>query len=66
MPTYVYRCDCCGETRDVVLRLSERDTPVYCQGPNCTLTGLCRMTRVPTAASFTVQGFNAKNGYSKS
>ncbi len=62
MPLYTYKCESCGVTEDEHRSIVERDLPLKCQQRGC--WGM--MTRVPTAASFTVQGFNAKNGYSKS
>lgn len=66
MPMYSYEHDCpdylgAGETRVKESRLvpvAERDAQTcdVCNG---------RLARVPVVANFSIQGFSAKNGYSK-
>ena len=65
---YTFECKKCGARRDEPLHLEERDTTgVFCRV--CKSKGSHargpRMVRVPTSAAFTIDGFNAKNGYSK-
>lgn len=59
MPLYTYRCELCGITEDIALRLAEYTPTVPCRRLDCDGT----MVRVPTAANFTVKGFNAANRY---
>ncbi len=60
MPTYSYLCPSCERRTDEVRTVDERDT----DRPRCICDRL--MVRVPSSPAFTVQGFSAKNGYSKS
>lgn len=69
MPTYAYRCEVCGA--DVVLRVShaDADRERYCgavSSADATYWGLCRgqLIRQPSAPTFIIKGFSAKNGYS--
>jgi hypothetical protein len=70
VPIYVYKCPQCGDVREIV-KLSPMDLfhAETCD-KGCTQTiGTDTipqiLDRVPTAAAFTIGGFNAKNGYSK-
>lgn len=59
MPIYEYECLACGRKYDAV-------QPNPAPAPNCpNCSEEERIQRRITAASFTVKGFNAKNGYSR-
>lgn len=64
MTRYEYRCDKCGDIKIAKLEQSERNTlnGLLCESEECK----GRYQRVISAVNFTVKGFNAKNGYSKS
>jgi putative FmdB family regulatory protein len=60
LPTYQFKCEKCGLRRDLIRGVHARDEIVVCL--------VCdgqRMERQTAAPSFTVQGFNAANGYAK-
>ena len=71
MPLYTYRCRRCGHTVDEARTIADRDRAPLCL--QCSDyddliqfgESTAAMERVPTVASFTINGFNAKNGYSK-
>lgn len=71
MPIYLYRCPQCRTEREVLKQsVSDVFYGENCDKPGCVETVGRReiptmMERVPTAASFTIGGYNAKNGYSK-
>ena len=58
MPIYAYLCPDCGASYDLVRRMADDTIPVchHCETP---------LERRPTAANFTITGYNAKNGYSR-
>lgn len=58
MPLYLFQCPKCGEVFELLRPLRESHDPIKHCGEE-------PMKRLPTTASFTVGGFNAKNGYSK-
>lgn len=68
MPVYVYRCPVCGNEKQLQRSIEKRDEPVVCgYGVKQHRTPAeVLMQRLPTSASFSVLGFNAKNGYSQS
>lgn len=35
MPTYTYRCDCCGLERDIRRGFDQDESPVFCPDPDC-------------------------------
>jgi predicted nucleic acid-binding Zn ribbon protein len=59
MPTYTFKCPL-NHLNHVIIPLAERDKVFVecekCGGP---------MKRVPAAPAFTIEGYSAKNGYSK-
>jgi putative FmdB family regulatory protein len=57
MPRYDFQCRTCGHVRELQARVEERHA--ICE--KC----YCLMERQPAAPAFTVTGYNAKNGYSK-
>lgn len=60
MPRWDYRCEVCGETAEYTypnVDVADRQPPKHCGKP---------MVRQPAAPNFSVQGFNAKNGYTAS
>lgn len=59
MPIFVFRCPVCGLERDYLLMPGKTEEPHVCF--HCA----AEMEKQPTAPNFTVQGFNAKNGYTK-
>ena len=61
MPTYDYACPQCGKTASLLRPIDKRDQPILCQNHHT----IVHMTRVPSAPAFSVQGFNAANGYAK-
>lgn len=64
MPRYSYRCPECMATYEAPRPMGLRDAPLQCA--RCLFNdkeSWCE--RIPDAPSFTVNGFNAKNGYSK-
>lgn len=69
MPLYTFECRGCGYREDLARPIALRNEPAVC--PKCTVPTfkghalVYLMRRVPTSASFTIHGFNAKNGYSK-
>lgn len=68
MPIYVYKCPTCGWTKEAIQLAADAPTPMCESCHWMTSTGRkipTPMERVPTAAAFSVNGFNAKNGYSK-
>ena len=62
MPLYLYKCPSCHEGQEVYLPF-----PITKADDHYTICKSCdvAMERVPTAASFEVRGFNARNGYAK-
>jgi putative FmdB family regulatory protein len=60
MPMYVYLCPACKQEQTRLVQWIRADQQKECP---CGHTGY--IDRVPTAPSFSVLGFNAKNGYSK-
>lgn len=66
MPLYVYRCDICGQEKEQLSMVDDRDrAPICMVWTPAAKRHAVRMHRVPAAAAFTIGGFNAKNGYSK-
>lgn len=64
MPTYSYRCPECMFSFNEQRPIAERDFAQKCM--RCAFSDRDTwVERVPTSAAFTVQGFTAKNGYSK-
>jgi predicted nucleic acid-binding Zn ribbon protein len=61
MPSYLYTCPKCGAQTTRFKTVEKRDDAPVCNQHRQPLV----MDRTPTAANFTVTGFNAKNGYSK-
>lgn len=64
MPIYVYRCPACDHRTEMLRPMNAAGIPVCTE---CNRFGRpdSEMEQVPTAASFTVGGYNARNGYSK-
>lgn len=60
MPTYSYACNVCGHHFDRVVRVADRDEPAAC--PECRTVPA---TRLSSAPSFSIKGFNAANGYAR-
>jgi predicted nucleic acid-binding Zn ribbon protein len=62
MPIYVFRCERCKQTEDRFYQSFKH----MCQeqAVRCIADG-SRMERIPSGPAFTVEGFNAKNGYAK-
>lgn len=66
MGTWSYRCPDCGKIEDRSHYTWEGAHPIEwctCDPEHQSRTG---MERQPSAPNFTVKGYNAKNGYSKS
>lgn len=60
MPTYEYQCPVCGKVREEVVPIQRRDdVGLFCRHDGM----LTFMPRKTSAPSFTVKGFNARNGY---
>lgn len=66
MPLYEYECTDCG-TRVVRIRsIAERDETETCESCNRSdAYGPGLLMRVPSAPAFTIDGYNAANGYAK-
>ena len=63
MPNYRFACPDCGHEFDKNVNFRVRHE-VWC--PLCAQSDLISICEcLPSAPSFTVTGFNAKNGYSK-
>jgi putative FmdB family regulatory protein len=60
MPLFDYRCDQCGTVHQDLL--VKHHTQFY--APRCPTCGKIGLEKLPSAPSFKVSGFNAKNGYS--
>lgn len=67
MPLYEFECGVCGHRVTCMLSINERDRAPDCT--ECANEGTqsywVRMTRRPGAPAFMVNGFSARNGYSK-
>lgn len=60
MPTYSYKCEACGNAEDARRPVAERNDVSMCK--------VCDegyMMRQATAPTFIINGYNAKNGYTK-
>jgi len=63
MPLFDFKCRACGyEAKDVLLNKRSQQPPNAPTCPNCKRIGT--MERMLSAASFSIKGFNAANGYS--
>jgi putative FmdB family regulatory protein len=60
MPRYDFHCDTCNLTKELVLSSYQAAGNIKCVECGSTLT------KLPPAPNFTITGYNAKNGYSKS
>jgi putative FmdB family regulatory protein len=64
MPRYDFKCTSCGKMRQDVWVSNFRDalnTPIDIS--SCECGG--QLQKQPSAPNFTINGYNAKNGYSK-
>jgi putative FmdB family regulatory protein len=59
MPRWDFDCETCQRTFELVFRRLDDANDVPC--PKCGNT----LTRKPASGSFTITGFNARNGYAK-
>lgn len=55
MPTYDYKCEACGEQKELMRKISERDEPVKCPILNCD----CKMHRVVSAPAVHYDGLKS-------
>lgn len=68
MPLYQYQCPRCGQRQQRLRPHAEANDLVECYCISDAQLGDMRyvpMVRVPSAPHFVVNGYNAKNGYSK-
>jgi putative FmdB family regulatory protein len=61
MPIWTFRCRDCGATTD--LRFPTYDASV--KNASCPHCYSQDVERIPSAPGFVINGYNAKNGYSK-
>ena len=60
MPLYSYECHTCHDGWTEHRAIAQRDQPIQC--PRCESW---HTWKKPDAPNFKIEGFNAKNGYSK-
>lgn len=60
MPLYTFKCRACQHVHEAIYSSYAISEHAAC--PNC---GGSNLERLPAAGSFTVTGYNAKNGYAK-
>ena len=70
MPQWEFKCVRCHAVRTERFPSVEvaDSRAVWCENPNCNPVkpgGLCRMERQLSAPNFAINGFSARNGYSK-
>ena len=65
MPLYVYVCEACGQTQEIIRSVEERDAPLNCEHktsvfPGDSIIKTYPMIRTPTThKSYTIQGDNS-------
>ena len=60
---YEYKCINCSHNFEIFSSISDRDKPIFKNCPKCDERTIIR---VPSISHFKINGYNEKNGYSKS